>query len=382
MPKTYTGRQLSARYPTDLAAWQSLKEHHAEMRKRTLKELFTRDKRRSERFTVEAGNLALDYSRNHVNATTRKLFGQLARAAGVPAAIEAMFAGERINETEGRSVLHVALRSKISDQVALETTGVREVWEVLTRMEEFVEAVQSGTIVGNTGKRLSEIVNIGIGGSDLGPEMASRALRPYWNIDMRFHSVSNVDGTQLADLMDELDPEHQKLVSDMIPTQITVSALQRVLKNLLHERVSIRDLPSILEGVSEAVGFTQNPQAITEHVRARLSRQICFSAIGAGGYVPLVTLSPDWEQAFAESLTGQGEEMQLSMPPSRLQEFINAVRESFERFAMMGEVPVLLTSPGTRPYVRSIVERFRPATTVMSQNEIHPKARLKTLGQL
>ena len=183
-------------------------------------------------------------------------------------------------------------------------------------------------------------------------------------------------------LLDELDPEHQKLVADMIPAQIAVSAVQRVLKNLLQERVSIRDLPSVLEGVSEAVGFTQNPQMITEHVRARLSRQICHSAIGDAGYVALVTLSPEWEQSFAESLSGQGEELQLSMPPSRLQEFIAGVRETFDRLALMGEAPALLTSPSLRPYVRSIVERVRPATMILSQNEIHPKVKIKTLGQL
>ena len=183
-------------------------------------------------------------------------------------------------------------------------------------------------------------------------------------------------------LLDELDPEHQKLVADIIPAQITISALQRVLKNLLQERVSIRDLPAILEGVSEAVGFTQNPQAITEHVRARLSRQICHAAIGGGGYVPLITLSPEWEQSFAGSLSGQGEELQLSMPPSRLQEFIASVRETFDRLALMGEAPALLTSAPLRPYVRSIVERVRPATMILSQNEIHPKVKIKTLGQL
>ena len=125
----------------------------------------------------------------------------------MPAAIEAMFGGEIINETEGRAVLHTALRSKISDQVALETPGVREVWEVLSNIEEFVEAVHSGSVTGSTGRRLTDIVNIGIGGSDLGPVMASRALRMHWQGDMQFHSVSNIDGTQLADLVAELNAE-------------------------------------------------------------------------------------------------------------------------------------------------------------------------------
>ncbi|SDG68606.1 flagellar biosynthesis protein FlhA [Roseospirillum parvum] len=183
-------------------------------------------------------------------------------------------------------------------------------------------------------------------------------------------------------LLDELDKDQQKLIADMVPAQITVSGIQRVLQNLLAERISIRDLPTILEGISEACGMTRNIMLITEHVRGRLSRQLSDAAADDEDIVPLVTLTPEWEQAFAESLIGQGEERQLAMAPSKLQEFIVAVRQTFERFAMQGETPVLLTSPSIRPYVRSIVERFRPMTVVMSQNEIHPKARIKTLGQI
>ncbi|MEW5728072.1 MAG: flagellar biosynthesis protein FlhA [Pseudomonadota bacterium] len=183
-------------------------------------------------------------------------------------------------------------------------------------------------------------------------------------------------------LLDELDKEHQKLVAELIPAQITIGGLQRVLQNLLSERISIRDLATILEGVSEACAHTRNVTMITEHVRARLARQISDINTGPQGYIPLITLSPEWEQAFAESLVGQGEEKQLTMSPSALQDFITRVRQTFERFAMQGETPVLLTSPGVRPYVRSIIERFRPVTVVMSQSEIHPKAKIKTLGQI
>ncbi len=183
-------------------------------------------------------------------------------------------------------------------------------------------------------------------------------------------------------LLDELDKVHQKLVADVIPTQISVGALQRILQSLLSERVSIRDLPAILEGISEACGYTRNITAIGEHVRARLARQISHQHTNEIGVIPLLTLSPLWEQEFARSLTGDGEDKQLAMAPSKLQEFINALRNVYERHAMMGEVPVLLTSPGIRPYVRSIVERFRASTPVLSQNEIHPKAKIKTLGQV
>jgi len=137
-----------------------------------------------------------------------------------------------------------------------------------------------------------------------------------------------------------------------------------------------------MEAIGEAVSFSQNVVVINEHVRARLARQISNGNTSEAGYIPIVTLSPAWEEAFSEALVGQGEERQLAMAPSRLQEFIAKVREAFEHHAMRGELPVLVTTPGVRPYVRSIIERFRPATVVLSQNEIHPKARIRTLGSI
>ncbi|MCP4393846.1 MAG: flagellar biosynthesis protein FlhA [Alphaproteobacteria bacterium] len=188
--------------------------------------------------------------------------------------------------------------------------------------------------------------------------------------------------TETKKLMDELDKDEQKLVADLVPNKISVGGIQRILQNLLKERISIRDLITILEGIYEATGSTSNVLHITEHVRARLARQISNDNSDMEGVLPLVTMSPQWEQIFAESLIGQGEDKQLSMPPSKLQEFITKVRQTFEQLAMSGETPVLLTSPGVRPYVRSIVERFRPMTVVMSQNEVHPKARIKTVGNI
>ena len=161
-----------------------------------------------------------------------------------------------------------------------------------------------------------------------------------------------------------------------------MSGVQRILQNLLAERISIRDLPTILEGISEATGYSQNINIITEHVRARLARQISAANSADDGYIPLITLTPQWEQNFANAIIGQGDDRQLSMAPSQLQEFIARVREVYDTLASQGHNPVMLTSPAIRPYVRSIVERFRPTTVVMSQNEIHPKARLKTLSQV
>jgi len=182
-------------------------------------------------------------------------------------------------------------------------------------------------------------------------------------------------------LLDELPKTHQKLVADLIPGKISITGLQRVLQNLVNERISIRDLPTILEGVAEASGFTNNITMITEHVRTRLSRQIC-DQYAVKGVVPLVTLAAEWELTFAEALIGQGEDKQLAMPPTRLQQFIHGIKTTFEDMAMKGESPVLLVSPPVRPYVRSIIERFRPQTVVISQNEIHPRARIRTVAQI
>lgn len=182
-------------------------------------------------------------------------------------------------------------------------------------------------------------------------------------------------------LLKELPEEAQKLVSDLVPAKITVSSIQRVLQNLLSEGVSIRDLVTILEGIAEAIGYTQNIMMITEHVRARLARQIS-STNTRDGTLPVVMMSPEWEQIFAESLMGQGEDRQMAMAPSELQRFMREVRDLFDRLAMQGQMPCLLTSPAARPYVRSIIERVRPSTVVLSQNEIHPRAKVKALGSL
>jgi flagellar biosynthesis protein FlhA len=199
---------------------------------------------------------------------------------------------------------------------------------------------------------------------------------------LKGHMSELLSFTETKKLLDDLPAETKKLVDELIPSQITVSGVQRVLQTLLAERVSIRDLPAILEGIAEAAGHTKNALYITEHVRARIARQLCNQNLAPGGYLPLIALSPAWEQAFAESIVGQGEERQLAMAPSQLQQFIQTVRERFDEAGQKGDVPVLLTSPQIRPFVRSIVERFRAQTVVMSQNEIHASVRLRTLGQV
>jgi flagellar biosynthesis protein FlhA len=183
-------------------------------------------------------------------------------------------------------------------------------------------------------------------------------------------------------LLGGLSKDQQKLVEDIVPSQISVSGIQRVLQVLLGERISIRDLPTILDGIAEVAGSGRTAQMIAEHVRSRLARQLCAANLGPDGNLPLITLSPTWERDFAEAMVGEGVDRHLAMAPSRLQQFIIGVQGAFESAAQLGELPVLITSPGIRPHVRAIIDRFRPQTVVMSQNEVHPRVRLKTIGSV
>jgi flagellar biosynthesis protein FlhA len=187
---------------------------------------------------------------------------------------------------------------------------------------------------------------------------------------------------EVQKLLKELPKEQGELIKDIVPSQVTISGIQRVLQLLLAERISIRDLSTILEGIADALAFSRNPASMVEHVRARLARQICAQNTSLAGYLPLIALSAKWEQAFAESLIGQREDRSLAMQPSKLSEFMTLVRDRFEQAAREGEAPVLVTSAAIRPFVRSLVERFRAQTTVLSQAEIHPRARLKTVGSV
>jgi flagellar biosynthesis protein FlhA len=199
---------------------------------------------------------------------------------------------------------------------------------------------------------------------------------------IKAHMSELLSYAEVQKLLKELPKDQAELVKDIVPSLISVSGIQRVLQTLLTERISVRDLGTILEGIADALSYTRNPASLAEHVRTRLARQICAQHSSPAGYLPLIALSARWEQAFAESIVGQGEERQLAMQPSRLSEFVALVRDRFEQAAREGEAPVLVTSPGIRPFVRGIVERFRAQTPVLSQSEIHPRARLKTVGSI
>jgi flagellar biosynthesis protein FlhA len=200
---------------------------------------------------------------------------------------------------------------------------------------------------------------------------------------LREHMAELLSHAETQKLLDELPREHGKLVADLIPAQMTTGTLQRVLQSLLSERVSIRDLPTILEGIQEAVASgVRSLSGIVGVVRNRLARQISEAVRGPNGYVPLITLSADWEAAFAEALIGPPDERQLAMAPSRLTEFMNRLRTVFDAAAAAGEAPVLVCSGNIRAHLRAIVERFRPSTIVLAQTEIHPRARIRTVGTL
>jgi len=182
-------------------------------------------------------------------------------------------------------------------------------------------------------------------------------------------------------LLDEMPPEHKRLVADLVPAQASIGTVQRLLQALLAERVSIRDLPTILEGMQEAAASgARSLSPILAMVRMRLARQISDAARGPQGYVPIIALSGEWEQAFAEALVGPGEEKQLAMAPSKLSSFMTALRGAFDAASSQGEPAVLVCSGSIRAHVRAVVERFRPATSVLAHNEIHARARIRTIG--
>jgi glucose-6-phosphate isomerase len=194
--------------PTELPAWKALEEHRRKLEGQTLRGLFAADPRRGERFAVEAGGLYLDYSKNLVTDETLGLLRSLAEQSGLAARVEAMFRGDRINTTEGRAVLHVALRAPREARIEVDGHDVvPDVHAVLDRMAAFAERVRSGAWQGHTGRRIRHVINIGIGGSDLGPAMASLALASYAHPELDFGFVSNVDATHFVEATRGRDPE-------------------------------------------------------------------------------------------------------------------------------------------------------------------------------
>jgi glucose-6-phosphate isomerase len=199
---------LTNRELTERPAWNDLKVHFQKISELHLRQLFADDPERGERLAAEAAGIYLDYSKNRITDETTKLLIQLAEESGLRQRIDAMFQGEKINRTENRAVLHVALRAPRGTSIVVDGNNVVPgVHEVLDRMADFSHRVRSGAWKGYTGKRIRNVVNIGIGGSDLGPVMAYEALKAYSERSMTFRFVSNIDGTDFAEAVRDLDPE-------------------------------------------------------------------------------------------------------------------------------------------------------------------------------
>src|SRR6516162_5854530 len=201
-------RSETARTPSTgrHAAWRALEDHQRAMRGQHLRKIFDDDPARGERMTVEAAGVFLDYSKNRIDDETLRLLIELAEQSGLRGRIDAMFRGEKINVTEGRAVLHVALRAPRGASILVDGKNiVPEVHAVLDKMADFAQRIRSGQWKGHTGKRIRNVINIGIGGSDLGPVMAYEALKHYSDRAMTFRFVSNVDGTDFAEAVVDLD---------------------------------------------------------------------------------------------------------------------------------------------------------------------------------
>jgi glucose-6-phosphate isomerase len=289
----------------DRPSWKALKAHAEQIRGRHLRELFAEDASRGERLTVEAEGIFLDYSKNRVTDETLKRLVQLAEESGLKARTEAMFAGEKINITENRAVLHVALRAPKSEKIFVDGEDVVPgVHEVLDKMAAFADRIRSGEWKGHTGKRIRNIVNIGIGGSDLGPVMAYEALKHYSQRDLRFRFVSNVDGTDFAEAVQDLDPEETLFLvaSKTFTTLETMTnahtARDWALKKLKDEKSVAKHFVAISTNAKEVAKFgidTANMFGFWDWVGGRYSMD---SAIGLS---TMIAIGP---KGFHEMLEG------------------------------------------------------------------------------
>jgi glucose-6-phosphate isomerase len=286
-------------------AWKELEKHHADIGARHLRELFDADPGRGERLVVEGAGLFLDYSKNRITDETMTFLARLAEQTGVAERRDAMFRGEHINVSEDRAVLHVALRMPKERSLIVDGEDVvKQVHEVLDRMSAFADRIRSGEWKGHTGKPIHNVVNIGIGGSDLGPVMAYQALRHYARRDMTFRFVSNVDGTDLAETTRDLDPEETLFVisSKTFTTLETMTnartAREWALGKLGAEEAIAKHFVAVstnADGVAEFGIDTDNMFGFWDWVGGRYSMD---SAIG------LSTMLAIGPEAFREMLAG------------------------------------------------------------------------------
>ena len=291
---------------TDTKAWKALAAHATQMKDTTLKELFAQDPTRGPRLTLEAEGLLLDYSKNRITDETLKLLVELADEVGLKTRTEAMFTGEKINITENRAVLHIALRALKDEQIMVDGENVvPEVHQVLDKMSGFADKIRSGEWRGHTGKRIRNVVNIGIGGSDLGPVMAYEALKHYSQRDLTFRFVSNVDGTDFVEAVHDLAADETLFLvaSKTFTTLETMtnahSAREWALKGLGGEEKAIaKHFVAISTNAKQVAKFgidTENMFGFWDWVGGRYSMD---SAIGLS---TMIAIGPD---AFRQMLAG------------------------------------------------------------------------------
>ena len=253
--------------PSTLPAWSALRAHRDEIASTHLRELFREDPRRFERFSLRFEDTLIDYSKNRITGETLRLLLDLAGQAGLRERIDAMFNGEPINATEGRAVLHTALRNRSQRPVRVDGRDVMpDVRAVLAKMRGFATAVRSGSWKGHTGKAITDVINIGIGGSDLGPAMVTRALRPYASPSLRVHFVSNVDGTHIVETLKQKSPETTLFIiaSKTFTTQETMlnahTAREWFLQATGDERAVARHFVAVSTNAREVARFGIDPK--------------------------------------------------------------------------------------------------------------------------
>ncbi len=306
--RRFCGRPVSG--PTGAAtvplrqrpAWSALERHHAEVSKVHLRDLFAADPERGERFTLEAAGLYLDYSKNRVTDETLALLVQLAQESGLRERIDAMFRGEHLNVTEDRAVLHTALRAARGTSVMVDGRDVVPgVHAVLDRMAAFADGVRDGTWLGHSGRQIRNVVNIGIGGSDLGPAMACRALRAYSRRDLTFRFVSNVDGTDFVEATRDLDPAETLFVVSSktfttVETMRNAAAARRwILAGLGDEVAVARHFVAVSTNAAEVSRFgidTANMFGFWDWVGGR------YSMDSAIGLATMIAVGPDQFRAM------------------------------------------------------------------------------------
>jgi glucose-6-phosphate isomerase len=272
---------------TSSPAWQALKTHHAEIEPIHMRQMFQHDPARVEKFSVRLGSLLFDYSKNRINAETMKLLTDLARQAGLQSQTERMFAGEIVNITELRAALHTALRNRSGRPIYSNGKNVMpDVQRVLELMRLFSDKIRSGKHTGHTGKRITDVVNLGIGGSDLGPLMVCEALRPYSISTLRTHFVSNVDGTHLAETLKKLDAETVLFIvsSKTFTTQETLtnahSARSWLVEKLGSEQAIARHFAAVSTNLEATAQFGIRAENVFEFWDWVGGRYSLWSAIG------------------------------------------------------------------------------------------------------